>query len=297
MIRIMQQNSAKGAKSYYATADYYSEGQELVGSWGGKGSLRLGLEGTVDKFSFERLCDNLDPRTGKQLTARIRSERTVGYDFTFSVPKSVSLLYAMSGDQAIMGAFRASVDETMREIESEMKTRLRRKGQDTDRVTGNMVWAEFIHTTSRPVEGLPDPQLHAHVFAFNATYCDNERRWQAGQFRELKRDAPYFQMAFRARLANRLQDLGFGVQRKRDDFELAGIKPDVLKRFSRRTAQIEKVAQEKGITDPKRKAELGAETREKKGELLSWASLQKEWNSRLSDDERDALAAVHRRET
>src|SRR6266700_8005430 len=125
MIRVSQQNSAAGAKRYYAVADYYSEGQELVGSWGGKGASRLGLSGAVDKFSFERLCDNLDTRTGEPLTVRTRSERTVGYDFTFSVPKSVSLLYAMSGDDDILQAFRASVDETMREIETEMKTRVR----------------------------------------------------------------------------------------------------------------------------------------------------------------------------
>src|SRR5712692_1497833 len=164
MIRITQQNSASSAKRYYGTADYYSEGQELVGSWGGKGATRLGLEGTVDKFSFDRLCDNLDPRTGMPLTVRTRSERTVGYDFTFSVPKSVSLLYAMSGDQGIMEAFRSAVDETMREIEAEMKTRVRKGGKDEDRQTSNAVWAEFIHTTSRPVDGVPDPQLHAPCF-------------------------------------------------------------------------------------------------------------------------------------
>src|SRR6266853_6435466 len=114
MIRVTQQNGAEGAKKYYATADYYSEGQEIVGCWGGKGASRLGLEGTVDKFSFERLCDNLDPKTGNPLTVRTRTERRVGYDFTFSVPKSVSLLYAMSGDQGIMEAFRGAVVETMR---------------------------------------------------------------------------------------------------------------------------------------------------------------------------------------
>ena len=107
MIRISQQDSAEAAKRYYATADYYSEGQELVGSWGGKGAVTAWAVGTVDKFSFERLCDNLDPRTGEPLTVRTRTERTVGYDFTFSVPKSVSLLYAMSGDQGILDAFRA----------------------------------------------------------------------------------------------------------------------------------------------------------------------------------------------
>src|SRR5208282_913866 len=118
MIRIMQQGSAKGAKQYYARADYYAEGQELIGLWGGKAAEMLGLSGKVDKLSFDRLCDNLDPRTGEQLTVRTRSERTVGYDFTFSVPKSVSLLYAMSGEQSIMDAFRGAVDETMREIEA-----------------------------------------------------------------------------------------------------------------------------------------------------------------------------------
>lgn len=292
MIRISQQDSAVGAKRYYATADYYSQGQEIIGRWGGKGAARLGLSGTVDKASFDLLCENRHPDTGSPLTVRTRGQRTVGYDFTFSVPKSVSLLYALGGDEAAVEEFRLAVDETMREMEAEMKTRLRQSGQDSDRVTGNMVWAEFIHTTSRPVEGTPDPQLHAHVFVFNTTWDEPEERWKAGQFRDLKRDAPYFQAAFRVRLANRLQAIGLALTRKRDDFELAGFRPDMLKRFSRRTELIEKVAEERGITDAAEKAELGAETREAKAPELSWMELRREWDSRLTVDERKLLAAT-----
>ncbi len=297
MLRITPQESAQGAERYYASADYYSEGQEIIGSWGGKGARLLGLEGVVDREAFERLCDNLNPRNGEQLTARTRADRTVGYDFTFSVPKSVSLLYALSGDREILDAFRSAVEETMQGIEAEMKTRVRKGGQDAERVTGNLVWSEFIHTTSRPVEGVPDPQLHAHCFVFNSTWDEQERQWKAGQFRDLKASAPLYQAMFRVRLAGKLQDLGFGVERKRDDFELAGVPAGVLKRFSRRTEQIEEKAKQLGITDPDRKAELGAATREKKTNELSWNALRKDWDSRLTQAERQALAAVHRRET
>ena len=60
MLRITQQDSAKDAKRYYANggADYYTEGQEIIGAWGGQGARLLRLEGRVDKDAFERLCDN-----------------------------------------------------------------------------------------------------------------------------------------------------------------------------------------------------------------------------------------------
>jgi conjugative relaxase-like TrwC/TraI family protein len=297
MIRITQQNNAKAAKCCYATSDYYCEGRGIIGSWGGRGAPRLGLDGIVDRPSFRRLCDNMDPRTGKAVTVRKRSKRRVGYDFKFSVSKSVSLLYSMSGDQDILYAFLAAVDETMRELEAEMKTRVRKARQDADRTTGNMVWAEFIHTTSSPVDGLCDPQLHVYVFVFNMTWDEEEDCWKAGLFRDLKRDAPYFQAAFRVRLANKLQELGFGIERKGDDFEIAGIPPDVLTRFSRRTALIERLAQERGITDPRWKAELGPKTREKRWAPCGLETLREEWISRLTVQERQVLASVYHRET
>lgn len=294
MLRITQQTNPQQAKRYFTAADYYADGQEIVGGWGGRGAGMLGLAGTVDKASFDQLCDNLDPRTGGALTARTRTDRTVGYDFTFSVPKSVSLLYGLTGDGDVLAAFRGAVAETMREVESEAKARVRKNGRDAERATGNLVWAEYVHTTSRPVDGVPDPHLHAHMFVFNATFDGEERQWKAGQFRDLKRDAPYFQAAFRVRLANRLQELGYALERTRDDFEIAGVPKDVVRRFSRRTAQIDELAADLGITDPDRKAGLGATTREKKADRLTRDELRCEWLGRLSDDDRRALGRAFR---
>lgn len=294
MLRITQQSSTDAAKSYYTPsgADYYSEGQELIGRWGGEGARMLGLEGKVEQRAFNALCENRHPRTGGQLTPRTKDARTVGYDFTWSVPKSVSLLYAMTEDVALLDAFRASVHETMRDIEAEMKVRVRKKGRNEERVTGNIAYAEFVHLTSRPVDGVPDPQVHAHCFVFNASYDREEAAWKAGQFRDLKRDAPYWQAAFRVRLANRLQALGYAIERKRDDFELAGIDAATLRKFSRRTDKIEEEAKKRGIENPDEKARLGGLTRERKDKSLTWQELRAEWESWLTPAERAALTGV-----
>src|SRR5262245_53860712 len=120
MLRFHQSTSAGDAKHYYTQSDYYLDGgQETIGQWGGRTAVLLGLRGTVDKVSFDRLCDNLHPLTGERLTARTRSDRTVGNDITFDVPKSVSVLYELTQDTRIRDAFRDSVQETMRELEAD----------------------------------------------------------------------------------------------------------------------------------------------------------------------------------
>src|SRR5258707_1017415 len=125
MLRITQNSTAGGAKSYYSTSDYYSEGQELVGIWRGKGAGRLGLYGNVRRDEWDALCDNRNPTTGGVLTPRQKENRRVGYDFNFHVPKSVSVLYGLTRDDRILGAFREAVNATMEDMEAEMKTRVR----------------------------------------------------------------------------------------------------------------------------------------------------------------------------
>lgn len=312
MLRITQNNNSAGAKRYYSTADYFSEGQELIGRWRGQGAVQLGLlpeagmqsaavgmnegqrgeRGEIEKKDWDRLCDNMNPATGTRLTVRRKDERRVGYDFNFNAPKSLSLVYALTKDERLLDAFRDSVDETMCEIEAEMKTRVRVGGKNEDRTTGNLVWSEYIHFTSRPVDGVPDPSLHAHCFAFNTTWDAQELRWKAGQFGDIKRDAPYFGAVFHAKLARRMEELGLGVERTKAGWDLAGISKGTLDRFSRRTAQIEQQAREGGITDPDGKSALGAKTREKKAKGLAFADLRAKWKARMSERELANVDAV-----
>ncbi|MCA9217971.1 MAG: relaxase domain-containing protein, partial [Planctomycetales bacterium] len=294
MLRIIQNRAAESAKSYYSQADYLSEGQEQIGCWGGKAAMMLGLNGQVTKVAFDRLCDNQHPRTGKQLTPRTRSDRTVGYDFNFHVPKGVSVAYALNQDERIVEAFREAVDETMNELERDMRTRVRRGWMNSERITGNLAWAEFIHHTARPVDGIPDMHLHAHCFVFNQTFDEHENRWKAGQFREIKRDAPYFEAAFHARLAKRLTELGYQIERKGRKWDIAAIPDSVKTKFSRRTGLIEEIAAEEGILRAKDKDKLAAKTREAKQSNLTMDELREVWRSWLTDDERDAIGTVGR---
>ena len=262
------------------------------GNWQGIGAEKLGLSGPVTTEAFEQLCDNRKPGTDERLTQRTRADRVAGYDFNFHCPKSVSVVYEFTKDERILEAFKQAVNQTMREMEAEIKTRVRRKGANEDRTTGNMVWAEFVHFTARPVNGVPDPHLHAHCFAFNSTWDEVEKKWKAAKFRDLKADAPYFEAAFHARFARQLAQAGYRIERTAKGWELAGVPQRVLDEFSRRTEQIERKAAELGITSAKEKDGLGALTRERKAKHLSKPELRELWDKRISAAERDALNAV-----
>ena len=295
MLFINHTSNSQAAKDYFkqelAQANYYmKDGQQTTGLWHGLGAAVLGLEGPVDRDCFYKLCDNQHPFTGEQLTARMKANRRVTYDFTWDAPKSVTLAFELRGDTRILEAFQASVRETMGEAEQSMAVRVRKGGQSHDRVTGNMVWAEFVHRTTRPLaDGLPDPQLHIHAVAMNLSYDANEGCWKAGEFSAIKRDATYYQAAFHARLGMKLSELGYAVERDGKSFRLGGIDTNLTEKFSRRSLVIEEEAARRQITDPKRKSELGRQTRKAKNADLSIGDLRAQWQERLTAEDQRSL--------
>jgi conjugative relaxase-like TrwC/TraI family protein len=301
-LTITMSKSAAAAKRYFSEnlqrSDYFSQGGERPGLWVGQGTERLGLEGEVTAKAFCRLADNKNPNTGKRLTVRDVQNARPGYDFTFSGPKTLAALWAYTGDQRYLDALKDSILETAAEdIEPEMKTRLRRGGQDSNVITGNAVGSLFLHDTTRPLkeDRKPDPHPHGHLYLFNRTWAPHENRWQAAQLGDLHLDRPYLEAAFEARLGQRLLAMGLPVVPDgKGSWTIDGVPQSVLDKYSRRAFELLAEAEKRGITDPAEKAKLASKYRLDKdaGEKLTTPDLHAYWKSRLTDDEAAALAAV-----
>ncbi len=293
MLRITANKSAAGATKYFdeglSKSDYYAQKGEIIGKWGGKGAKLMNLQGEVTKKEFELLAYNKNPETGEQLTARNSSSRRVGYDFTFDVPKSVSIIYSQTKDKDILHAFENAVDETMTEIEENASTRVRARGKNENRLTENLVWGTFTHEEARPVGGIPDPHLHQHVFVFNATYDQKEEKFKAAQFGDIKANAPYFEAVFHSRLAGKLQEAGYQIERSEKHFEVKGFERSTIEKFSNRTRLINQKAEEMGLTYPEDMGNLGAITRENKRTGYDRENIRLQWRSRLSEKELELI--------
>ena len=289
MLRITANKSPQGACRYFddglAKSDYYAEKGEIIGKWGGRAAELLELSGEVSRDDFEKLAYNKNPSTDEQLTARNANSRRVGYDFTFSVPKSVSILYAQTKDKDILQAFETAVAQTMSEVEQNASTRVRQKGKNENRLTENLVWGKFIHEDARPVNGIPDPHLHQHVFVFNATYDEKEKRFKAAQFGDIKSNGQYFETVFHSRLADHLQKAGYEVERDQHNFQIKDFERSTIDKFSNRTLQINEKAKELDLNFAEDKAELGAKTRANKRTGYDKEQIHTEWTSRLTEKE------------
>jgi len=162
-------DSAGAAKRYYATADYYSEGQELVGClWavkartgspfrdGGQILLRAALRQSPPESPVT--ADGANPhRGGRSVTTHLLG------------PEVGSLLYATSGDQAFSTPpGRSERDDAGRGSGDE--TRVRKHFPRHDRTTGNMVWRNSSTPHRGPSTASPTA-VARHVFAFNTTWA------------------------------------------------------------------------------------------------------------------------------
>jgi conjugative relaxase-like TrwC/TraI family protein len=154
--------------------------------WGGRASSLLGLTGSPEFEQFRWLLHGLDPRTGKQLTARLDDDRLAGWDVMACVPKGVTLVIER-GDDRVRDLVWQADRWAMADLERYATTRVRKGGVHDERVTGNLAWYSVEYPETRPVEDetlpkdhpwreMPDPDWHNHNVIVNHTWDRVELR-------------------------------------------------------------------------------------------------------------------------
>ncbi len=257
MLTISKPLSAGQARRYHADEfqnareNYYTDGDQIRGTWHGRLAARWGLTGEVREEHFQRLADGQHPITGAQLvrhqtprqTTNVRGdtittmEHRAGWDATFSAPKSVSITALVGGDAGVRDAHRASVRVALDELEPYVQARL--GGNRLPETTGNAVVALFEHDSARPVLGYAAPQLHTHAVLFNLTET-TDGAVSPLQPRELYRTQQYATAVYRSELAARLTALGYEIERGRSGQpDIRGYSREYLDASSPRRRQIE----------------------------------------------------------
>lgn len=274
--------------------------------------------------TYKRLADRinervaaLDPEMTQEdcaaETSRIEAEETAagmrhavaGFDLTFSVPKSVSVLWAVADaatQERIANAHHAAVADVIAFFEREVAaTRAGisdRDGAVAQVSVEGVAAVAYDHFDSRA----GDPQLHTHVVVSNKVLTVMDGRWRSLDGRSVFSSVTGLSAHYNALLADRLsRDIGVDWelrQRGADrnpQWEIAGISEELIGEFSSRTREIELkkdeliaeyVAGHGRMPSPKTIVELRAQatlaTRPPK-ELRSLADLTAEWRRRASE--------------
>lgn len=233
-----------------------------------------------------------------------QAQPVAGFDHTFSVPKSVSTLWAVAdgGTQALIArAHHAAIQDVLDLLERDVA--MTRVGADAGAgsvaqvdVRG-VVATAYDHYDSRSA----DPQLHTHVVIANRVQGVHDGKWRTLDGRPIHRAVVALSEHYNAVLADHLsRDLGLswgwrdrGRNRNRA-FEIEGVPEELLREFSSRSQDIERQTDEliadyterHGRAPSKRtiirlRAEATLRTRPEKA-LHSLAELTEQWRARAT---------------
>ncbi|NNH21714.1 MobF family relaxase [Pseudokineococcus marinus] len=242
-----------------------------------------------------------DGTTSEQVVPRRKVVGNLGYDVSFTLPKSHSLLLAFADERAaasVEQVYTAKVGDTFDWLEAQTAYGMRGKhggGKSAATIPGSgfLGWS-MVHRAARPVGDAVtgDPHWHVHVTIANMTKGE-DGRWStvAAGGRDLMRHAPAADHVLKALVRRELSD-EFGVTFARSTrtgaWEVEAIPDETLRTFSKRGASIEAMLRDLGF-DPEvatRRAEdlAAAQTRHEKGHAT--ASSDEELRQAWQDEAR-----------
>lgn len=244
----------------FTDVDYYANRFSEPGIWLGKGAKILGLDGLVTRKDLKNIFEGFDP-TGKTPLVQNagKQKRVRALDFAVSVPKSVSVLWAMS-EPEIRRKIERIIDEAIEVIVSflEENAGLTRRGKGGKHIEkAAIIVACFRHFTSRAM----DPQLHTHLLFQNvvARADGTFGAMHNCEFFQLRRDADKI---FNAHVAMGLRlEFGMKLEEHKESFRIVGVPQDVCDHFSTRHKEITDFMNECGWSGAIASAVAAVETR------------------------------------
>jgi conjugative relaxase-like TrwC/TraI family protein len=239
-------------------ADYYAARGEAAGVWRGQAAAELGLAGRVHRDDFVRILDGCHPATGDELGRHHATRKNVAFDVTFSLPKSVSLMYALGDDRVREGVLRAldagaTAAHEYLEDHAAWGRMADPQTHAIEHVRAQLVTAAFVHRTARPVtrDGVVtvDPQLHTHLVVASFAKRAN------GTWGQLHGQQLYAHAAAAGAIGQAatrdilVRELGVRVQTNPNGtFELEGFTAEQLAEFSQRHQQVMAAAEAAAVT-------------------------------------------------
>lgn len=253
-----------GGGDYYLAAaavdDYYlntgpsddpAEMREPPGTWFDPvGSLSSPLHGQrVGGQAFRAYLGGFDPATGAALVRGAGEQHVSGYDFTFSTPKGVSVLWSQLPDP-----MRAEIESVQGEAVEKALHFMAQKAGIARRGAGGaikervgLVAALWPHASSRE----NDPQLHTHCTVLNLARCQDGAH-RTIDVSQILRWQSAIASVYHAELAALLADrLGVRCAVKDGDyvFDCHDVPLRIREHWSKRSAQIKSAVAARGQDD------------------------------------------------
>jgi conjugative relaxase-like TrwC/TraI family protein len=258
-------------------------GPEWAGPrWVGQGAAQWDLTGIPAVASVRSVMAGAHPHSERTLLSRTRS--VVAYDLTFTSPKSVSVLFALGGDEvarSIEQSQREAVDAAVDYLGSHALG-VRRGNADERVVIGieGPIGVALTHLTSRSL----DPHLHTHVLLANIAH-GADGQWSALDGRGLDAHRMALGRVFDAHMRSSLQRrLGVTWTEERSGVrEVEHLDPLTRGVFSGRSASIRQHVAERSLESGKARRIAWAATRDPKVTEPERPQLFEHWQRRARD--------------
>jgi conjugative relaxase-like TrwC/TraI family protein len=285
VLRLSKVRSGGGAY-FLEVAAGTGTGIEPVGTWLVPGVPSWRLSGDVAAHQLDSVLAGRDPETSAVLGGRRDRVTVAGFDLTFSAPKSVSLLHALSEPEvsaAVADAHAEAVTAAVSYVERRaLAVRRRPAGLEAAVPTAveGVTAAGFVHRVSRAL----DPHLHTHVVVANVGRGP-EGDWSAldgrGFYAHASAADGLYHVQLRHGLTRRLGVHWDPPQRGRAD--IAGVPLAARRAFSRRAALIAAHLEERGLSSGRARTVAGFATRDQRDPSIGADHLRAAWRSRARE--------------